>query len=44
MNGGAAHKIKKGEEIIIIAFEFTDIPVQPKFILVDKGNKFVRYL
>jgi aspartate 1-decarboxylase len=44
MNGGAAHKIKKGEEVIIIAFEFTDKPVLQKFILVDKDNKFVRYL
>lgn len=44
MNGGAAHKIKKGEEVIIIAFEFTDTPVQPRFILVDKDNRFVRYL
>jgi aspartate 1-decarboxylase len=44
MNGGAAHKIKKGEEVIIIAFEFTEQPVQPRFILVDKQNKFVRYL
>jgi aspartate 1-decarboxylase len=44
MNGGAAHKIKKGEEVIIIAFEFTEQPVQPRFILVDDQNKFVRYL
>ena len=38
MNGGAAHRIKKGEEIIIIAFEFTDKPIKPQFILVDKNN------
>ena len=44
MNGGAAHKIKKGEEVIIIAFEFTETPIQPRFILVDKDNKFVKYL
>lgn len=44
MNGGAAHKIKAGEEVIIIAFEITETPVQPRFILVDKDNKFVRYL
>lgn len=44
MNGGAAHKIKKGEEIIIMAFEITDKPVVQQFILVDKQNKFVRYL
>jgi len=44
MNGGAAHKIKVGEEIIIMAFEISDEPVKAKFILVDKENKFVRYL
>lgn len=44
MNGGAAHKIGVGEEIIVMAFEFTDQPIEPTFILVDKNNKFVRYL
>ena len=44
MNGAAAHLIKAGEEIIIIAFELTDKPIQPKAILVDQANRFVRYL
>lgn len=45
MNGAAAHKIKKGDEIIIIAYELRDGPVEnPKAILVNKENKFVRYL
>ena len=44
MNGAAAHLIKKGEEIIIIAFEHTDHPLKPKCILVDRENKFLRYL
>jgi aspartate 1-decarboxylase len=44
MNGAAAHLIKKGEEIIIMAFEISDQPVEPKFVLVDDHNKFVRYL
>ena len=44
MNGGAAHKIKVGEEIIVMAFEISDEPVESKFVLVDKNNKFVRYL
>ncbi len=44
MNGAAAHLIKPGEEIIVIAFEITDTPVEPKFILVDEHNKFVKYL
>ena len=44
MNGAAAHLINKGEEIIIMAFEISDKPVEPKFVLVDEKNKFVRYL
>ena len=44
MNGAAAHLIKEGEEIIIMAFELTDTPIKPKIILVDKNNKFVKYL
>ena len=44
MNGAAAHLIGKGEEIIIMAFEVSDEPVKPTFILVDKDNKFTRYL
>jgi len=44
MNGGAAHKIKAGEEVIIIAFEISDRPVKTSFILVNKSNKFVKYL
>jgi aspartate 1-decarboxylase len=44
MNGAAAHIIKTGEEIIIMAFEISDKPVETTFILVDKQNKFVRYL
>jgi aspartate 1-decarboxylase len=44
INGAAAHLIKKGEEVIIIGFTFSDKPVEAKCILVDKENKFVRYL
>lgn len=44
MNGAAAHLIKVGEEIIVMGFELTDKPLQPKNVLVDKDNKFVRYL
>lgn len=44
MNGAAAHLVKKGEQVIIIAFEISDEPVEPTFILVDEDNKFVRYL
>lgn len=44
MNGAAAHLIKKGEEIIVMGFELTDKPIKPTNILVDKNNRFVRYL
>ena len=44
MNGAAAHLIKAGEEIIVMGFELTDKLIKPKNILVDKRNKFVRYL
>ena len=44
MNGAAAHLIKKGDEIIIMAFEVTDKKINPKKILVDKKNKFLKYL
>lgn len=44
MNGAAAHLIKKGEEIIVMGFELTDKPVEPKVILVDGWNRFSRWL
>lgn len=44
MNGAAAHLIKKGEEIIIMGFELTNKPIKAKNILVDKKNKFVKFL
>ncbi len=44
MNGAAAHLIKEGEEIIIMGFELTDRHLTPKIVLVDKQNKFLRYL
>lgn len=44
MNSAAAHLIGVGEQIIVMGFELTANPVQPKVVLVDAGNKFVRYL
>ena len=44
MNGAAAHLIKKGEEIIIMGFELSDKPVSAVNLLVDKNNKFLKYL
>lgn len=44
MNGAAALLIKTGEEIIIMGFELTDKPIEVKSILVDKNNKFMKFL
>ena len=44
MNGAAAHLIKAGEEIIIMGFELAAEPVQATAILVDRNNRFIRYL
>jgi aspartate 1-decarboxylase len=44
MNGAAAHMIKVGEELTIMGFELTDKPIDAKIILVDKNNKFARFL
>ena len=44
MNGAAARKIKKGDKVIIAGFELANRKIKPKIILVDKNNKFVKYL
>ena len=44
MNGAAAHLIKIGDEIIVMGFELTDTQIKPQNIVVDKQNRFVRYL
>ena len=44
INGAAAHLIKAGEEVIIMGFELADGAVEQKTVLVDRMNRFVRYL
>ena len=44
MNGAAAHLIHVGDELIIMGFELTDSPIQPKSILVDSNNAFVEFI
>lgn len=44
MNGPAAHVIKAGEEVVIMGFELADKTINAKKILVDKQNKFAKYL
>jgi aspartate 1-decarboxylase len=44
VNGAAAHLIGEGEQVIIMGFELTDQPIKPKAGLVDRANRFVRFL
>ncbi len=44
MNGASAHLVKKGDQVIIMGFELGAAPIKPRIILVDKMNRFVRYL
>ncbi len=44
MNGPAAHCISVGEEIVIMGFELTDTPLEPRVILVNHQNRYVRDL
>lgn len=44
INGAAAHLIGKGEEIIIMGFELSDRPIEPKVVLVDSDNRFLHFL
>jgi len=44
MNGAAARLIKVGDNVTIMGFELTDKPIAAKTILVDKTNKFLKYL
>jgi aspartate 1-decarboxylase len=39
MNGAAAHLINVHEEIIIVGFELTDKPIQPKVIMPSDQNR-----
>lgn len=44
INGGAAHLVRTGDEIIVMTFETGDAPAKPRQILVDKKNRYVRDL
>jgi aspartate 1-decarboxylase len=44
MNGAAALKMKKGEQVIIMGFELSDGPVEARIVLVDEENRFDQYL
>lgn len=42
INGGAAHRIKKGERVAIMAFGLSQTPVLAKKILLDEHNHIIR--
>lgn len=44
VQGAAAKLTSPGNKVIIMAFEVTDKPVEPRAILVNRNNEFVEYL
>ena len=44
INGAAAHQMSKGDQVILMTFETAEVPSDPRCILVDEENKFVRHL
>lgn len=42
INGAAAHLVREGDQVIIMAFELSDTPIKPRQILVDEQNRYVR--
>jgi len=44
VNGAAAHLINAGEKVIIMGFELTEKPVEPRVILCDSENGIAEYL
>ncbi len=44
IQGAAARLSNKGNCVIIMAFESTGEPIDPKMILVDENNRFVQNL
>jgi aspartate 1-decarboxylase len=44
VQGAAAKLVNEGDCVIILSFEVTEVPIDPKMILVDEQNRFVEYL
>ena len=42
INGGAAHRIKKGERLTIMAFALSETPVEPVKLVLDAENRIIR--
>jgi aspartate 1-decarboxylase len=41
INGGAAHLIKAGERVAVMAFALSETPMQPKILLFDENNQVI---
>ena len=44
VQGAGAKLCEVGDCVIILAFQSSDEPIDPKMILVDRDNRFVEYL
>lgn len=44
VQGAAAKLTSPGNKVIIMAFEVTGKPVEPRAVLVNRNNEFVEYL
>ncbi len=44
INGAGAHKARQGDVVIVASFALSDEPIEPKAILVDADNRFVKEL
>ena len=44
VQGAAATLCEAGDCVIIMSFQTSDRPIEPKMILVDPDNRFVEYL
>ena len=44
VQGAGARLCKTGDCVIILSFQTSDEPIEPKMILVDRENRFVEYL
>ena len=42
INGGAAHRIGKGERVTIMAFGLSEDPVVARRLVLDENNKVLR--
>ncbi|MDA0735420.1 MAG: aspartate 1-decarboxylase [Chloroflexi bacterium] len=44
VQGAGAKLCEKGDCVIILSFEVSDVPIEPKMILVDHQNQFLEYI